>query len=285
MVLFFYVTGWRPGVSQELTPGGSSGERFRRIAGAFTDTFGPLLLLIPLSYLLTPPAMRRRAYFDIDLVCLALMVPSLVQLILWPNFQIRLLYPHGYLLSIMITVAIWRLWNVIGGVSRARSWIARTSLAFAALCMICYAIFAAQALHNFRLLLRCNELSRVAAYKKCRDLLEPQSRLYVAIMRGDQVFSEIGWRLQFFDKKNNPVIEMQPGVEPPRAGDVIYYHKRMSRLKLPQLPMEPYLFKEDGEAYLHVGWRAWTRPLLQNKPILQTAPGGNEYTVYKVKPS
>jgi hypothetical protein len=224
------------------------------------------------------------------------LLPSIAQLILWPNFQIRLLLPHGFVISILVTMAAWRFWTVARtrGVSSAGSSpgnerhlraTARIELAFAAICLPFYAVFAGMALHNFRLLLRCNELSRVAAYNKCRDLLQPGNRLFVAIMPGDQIFHEIGWRLQFFDHKENPVIELQPGSVRPHAGDVIYYHRRMARVKPPTSNVAVYKFEEHGDAYLHVGWSRCLSAMFRGKPPLEVARGGNEYTVYKVTPA
>ncbi|MGI8907935.1 MAG: hypothetical protein ACR2IE_15750 [Candidatus Sumerlaeaceae bacterium] len=287
LACFFYVTGWKPGVTEEVMPGATATGRFWRVVHAFTDSFGPVLLLIPLSYVLCiwqrGGRGQRDYYLDLDLVCFSLMLPTLVQLVIWPNFQIRLLYPHGFLMSIVVTASAWRLVQIARmGASPALRWTARSAIGALCMCMIFYAAFAFMALHNFRLLLSCNELSRVEAYKKCRDLLEPQSRLFVAIMRGDQIFAEIGWRLQFFDGLPNKVVELQPGSEQPRPGDVIYYHKRMARVKPPKIAMDQYDIKKSGNAYLHVGWSEWAGAVAKGKSVLETAEGGNEYTVYKV---
>jgi hypothetical protein len=102
-------------------------------------------------------------------------------------------------------------------------------------------------------------------------------------MRGDQVFYEIGWRLQFFDHLSNPVIELQPASEQPGPGDVIYYHARMARVKAPTSAAEVYHFNERGNAYLNAGWGKALSALVHGDSISKTAEGGNEYIVYKMR--
>jgi hypothetical protein len=292
LACYLSVIGWNTGVDKELMPGAGPAQRAYRIVCAFLQTFGPLLLLVPASHLAGFFAKSKGivldTFADLDLVALAFLLPSLAQLIIWPNFQLRLLLPHGFLVSASVTLSAWRLYRIarlssaFHGATIVRR-LAVAGLVAAALCLPMYATFAGMAMHNFRLLLRANELTRVAAYKKCRDLLQPGNRLFVAIMRGDQVYHEIGWRLSFFDHLQNPVIELQPGSERPRAGDVIYYHKRMARVTAPIGNLDTYTFEEHGDAFLNVGWTRWFAAIWNGKFPGEQARGGNEYTVYKVR--
>jgi hypothetical protein len=215
------------------------------------------------------------------------MLPSLVQLVLWPNFQLRLLLPHAYLFAGVLGLSVWRLSRLRKATACEAAGASRAAGAIIWLTAFCSLIFAANAwmsYHNFRTLYRSNEVSRVRAYKMARDLLSPRSRLFVAIMRGDQVYHEIGWRLRFFDGMANPVIELQRGSETPAVGDVIFYHERMARVTVRGESLVRHKISERGTYFLHTGWRRFFLALLDVSNPFQTRLGGNDYEVIEVRP-
>src|SRR5206468_320441 len=103
---------------------------------------------------------KRDFFLDLDLIAWTFILPSILQLVLWPNFQIRLLLPHGFLLSAMLTFSFWRLAQVSRPVMRlsahgnftgqgtcatprrALRITANATLALGALCTIPYTMFA-----------------------------------------------------------------------------------------------------------------------------------------------
>lgn len=312
IAVYFYVVGTGHAWSSEVQPGDSTGARAFRIAGIFLNGFGPLLLLIPFSYAVGFTARKGRGggeprlNLDMDLVGWALFFPPLIQMALWPNFQPRLLLPEGFVLSAILGLSVWRL-CVLKGVCRGEAGLAANSggrdarppfggarmvkllnvaVIFAGVFSAWYGVNALMSYSNFRLLFRTNETARVRAYTTARDMLAPSSRLYVAILKGDQNFYEIGWRLSFFDHKPNQVLELQPDTtDKPRAGDVIIYHPGMARVKVEGASIEKTPIKESGRSFTRTGFGRFVGAVASGENPFATRGGGNEYVVMKVRGS
>jgi hypothetical protein len=115
--------------------------------------------------------------------------------------------------------------------------------------------------------------------------LTPGARLLVALGPYDQITNEIRHRADFMDRLPNAVVDLQPGSGKPQAGDVIFYHRAMARVRLEGSDLQRTPIRESGDMFLHTGWSGFAGALLRFQNPFERRPGGNEYVVMRVKPA
>ncbi len=303
--LFLAVYGRVIGFSNALAPegghGGSAASRLGSIIAVFGDTLGPLWIVMIASYALCAAARWRGDFdkplrFGIDAAAWAFVVVPVGQLAAWPNYQQRLLLPQVAAVAVVFGLCLWRL-GVLARyfapiaphmptpdfdrrIRRAAAW----SMTAGVVLLVPYAGLALMGYANFRTLYRGNETCRVLAYHEAVRQLTPGARLLVALGPYDQITNEIRHRADFMDRIPNAVVDLQPGTATPRAGDVIFYHRAMARVRLEGSDLERTPVRQSGELFVHTGWSGFIGALLRLRNPVERRSGGNEYTVMRVRP-